>query len=233
MDWLARVKDIVFPTRCLICAGAATDTPNICAGCKSTLPRNESGCRVCAVPLAGAATCAQCLAKAPAFERTLSPYLYGGAISYLVCRAKFHGDIRAAFTLGHLMAEALGGHEADLPQCIIPVPLHPKRLATRGFNQCTEIAIPLGRALGIPVLAVACRRIKDTTEQSRLRSVRDRRRNVRGAFSIHALRATSHVAIVDDVMTTGATAGELARELNRHGVEKVEVWTCARTMPDK
>ena len=114
-----------------------------------------------------------------------------------------------------------------MPELLLPVPLHPKRLRERGFNQALEIARPLGRRFQIPVEARACRRIRATRPQSEL-ALAERRGNLRGAFAVRGALTARHLAIVDDVVTTGATVSALARVLLRQGVQRVDVWAVAR-----
>jgi ComF family protein len=114
------------------------------------------------------------------------------------------------------------------PQLLIPVPLHPGRLRERGYNQALELARPLSRRLAIPLDYLSCRRTRPTQAQSEL-PMKERRKNVRGAFQVKGEIPARHVALIDDVVTTGSTVTELTRLLKRHGVRRVQVWTLART----
>jgi ComF family protein len=111
---------------------------------------------------------------------------------------------------------------------LVPVPLHPGRLAERGYNQALEIARVLGGGLDLPLDSRCCHRVAATPPQAGLDEVA-RRRNIRGAFAVHSPLPWSRVAIVDDVVTTGSTVSELARVLRRAGVREIEVWAAART----
>ncbi|MEN6539493.1 MAG: ComF family protein, partial [Mizugakiibacter sp.] len=111
--------------------------------------------------------------------------------------------------------------------CLVPGPLHAQRLRTRGYHQALELAQPRARALGLPLAPRALRRVRATGAQSELGAVA-RRRNVRGAFAAADAQLPAHVAVLDDVATTGATLAECARVLKRAGVARVEVWTLAR-----
>ncbi|HEY5791083.1 MAG TPA: ComF family protein, partial [Gammaproteobacteria bacterium] len=145
----------------------------------------------------------------------------------LVTGLKFHGQLAGARLLGGLLAEQLAGDPGPWPQALLPVPLHPRRLRQRGFNQALELARPLARELGLALLPDACVRRRDTAAQSGLERAA-RRRNVRGAFALPRPLGLHHVALVDDVMTTGQTLEALARVLREDGVEQVEVWCVAR-----
>jgi len=152
---------------------------------------------------------------------------YAYPVNHLIQRLKFAQQLEIARTLAGLLAEAID--ERGRPECLVPVPMHRARLRARGFNQATEIARRLGAHTGIPVEHDICVRVAPTVPQSTL-PARARRRNVRGVFEVRRLPlGVHHVAIVDDVVTTGATVREMAGVLRKAGVGKVEVWACART----
>jgi ComF family protein len=139
---------------------------------------------------------------------------------------KFHRRLEAAPLLGALLAGAVMRSGEPLPELIVPVPMSHARLRQRGYNQALELARPVSRQLGIPLDWQSCRRARHTPAQTSLKA-RERRKNMRGAFVVQR-GLPSHVAILDDVITTGATATELALALKRSGVARVEVWACAR-----
>ena len=170
--------------------------------------------------------CGRCLRKSPSFDETHAPFLYDDSLRYLITQLKFHRHYKHARLLGTLLARYLA-ETAELPECIIPVPLHRNRYRQRGFNQAIEIARHLSSQLSIPLLLNACIRDRDTAHQTEL-PAKQRLKNMRRAFSAAKPLAYQHVAIVDDVMTTGATIGALAIELKRQGVNRVDVWVCAR-----
>src|SRR5690606_25479155 len=145
----------------------------------------------------------------------------------LLPRFKFHRDLAA----GRLLAEAMAARFAPLPRpgALLPVPLHRGRLRRRGYDQALELARPLARALDLPLLPGALRRVRATRPQSELDAAA-RARNLRGAFAVEAgTPLPAHVALVDDVMTTGATLHAAALALRRAGVARVDAWVCART----
>ncbi len=117
-----------------------------------------------------------------------------------------------------------------MPELIVPVPLHPLRQRERGFNQASELARPISQRLNVQFDARLCRRIRATADQTEL-DARARRRNVRRAFEVSGSIRLRHVAVLDDVLTTGSTANEMARALKRAGVETVEIWAAARAQP--
>ena len=147
----------------------------------------------------------------------------------LVAGLKFHERLAGGRLLGELLARHLLARVNPLPELILPIPLHPRRLRQRGFNQAMELALPVGRRLGIPLDRKSCRRKRPTQPQTELDLVQ-RRRNLRKAFALSGALPARHIALVDDVVTTGSTSDELARLLKRAGAERVEVWAAARAL---
>ena len=157
---------------------------------------------------------------------THAAFVYGFPLDRLVPRLKFHNDLAAGRLLSELMAEGFAA--LPKPLALVPVPLHATRLRQRGYDQALELAKPLAQALGIPLHADALLRQRATAAQSEL-DAEARQRNLRGAFALHAGHALpQHVALVDDVMTTGATLQAAAKALLRAGVVRVDAWVCAR-----
>ena len=226
VDGLRRAERLLMPPRCLLC-GAAADDAGLCAACRAELPRNASCCARCAEPLPmPAPLCGRCLRHPPPWDVAWVPLRYAWPLDVLEARFKFGGDLAAGRALAaQWLAQA---PPSTLPAALIPVPLHVSRLRRRGYNQALELARALGRALQIPVHARALRRTRATAAQTELDRVA-RRRNVRGAFALAAGYAPpAHVAVLDDVLTTGATLAECARVLRRAGVARVDVWALAR-----
>ena len=151
-------------------------------------------------------------------------------MDYLVKALKFQGRLAVARLLGGLLGEIIAERGEPLPEFLLPVPLHPSRLRERGFNQALEIARSAARPSGLTVLPDSLQRIRATPPQTQLDG-EARRHNVRGAFAVYRPIAARHVAIVDDVVTTGSTINELARLLRTVGVAEIDVWACARTPP--
>lgn len=209
---------------CVLCGTPGT---LLCPGCHGDLPRLGTACERCGEPLPVAGVCGHCLHTPPPFDSTRALFRYAPPVSELVLRFKFQGALHLAELLGGLLAEHLAAAEPR-PELVIPVPLHPTRLAARGYNQALELGRPLARALGLPLAPALCRRVRDTAAQSNLDPDR-RRRNVRGAFAVNG-PVPARVAILDDVITTGATLTELARVLRRAGAHHVEAWALARTV---
>lgn len=169
--------------------------------------------------------CGACRRRPPPFFATTAALRYAEPADRLILDLKFRGRLPAARLLGTLLAEAVA--DAEPPEALLPVPLHPARLRERGFNQALELARPLARRLDRPLPIDAVRRIRATPPQTGV-DRHGRRRNIRNAFALRRPLPWRHVAIVDDVMTTGSTVAELAGLLRRNGVERVQVWVAAR-----
>lgn len=229
----SKVAASVMPPICVLCGEVGIHLPmgvrDLCLACQKSLPWVESQCARCALPLsvtAVEALCGRCQTQPPAFESCLSPFRYHVPVDHLLQGLKFNGRLAQARLLGELMADWLGSVVESPPDQLIPVPLHADRLRERGFNQAVELAHPIAKHFGLPLNLHGVRRILATPPQSDL-SRKERLKNIRGAFEV-VRPVRGHVAIIDDVMTTGSTADELAKTLLRAGAERVEVWVCAR-----
>jgi ComF family protein len=226
---LNRCVDLVqrcVPVSCVLC-GALAGIDAICAPCAAALPKlPQPFCRVCALPLTSGEICGACMAAPPAYDAVTALYAYDFPVDALIQAYKYGGRLSFAPIFGRLLARAATS-EVDL---VVPMPLGPARLRERGFNQAHEIARRVGRLRGLRVVADACRKVTDTAPQAAL-PWKARARNVRGAFVSLADFTGLRVAIVDDVMTTGATVNELAKSVKRAGAAHVSVWVVARTLP--
>jgi len=232
LNWVALVDGLargLLPLRCLLCGAAGSEARDLCAGCRCDLVRNSPACPRCALPLsAPAALCGECLQREPPFAAAWVPFRYGHPLDLLETRFKFGGDLAAGRVLSSLLLQQAVADSVSLPQALVCVPLHVGRLRERGFNQSWELLRPLARVLGVPAWASALQRTRDTRAQTGLDAV-ERRRNLRGAFRpAPNLTLPPHVAVFDDVMTTGSTLRECARVLRRAGVARVDVWAVAR-----
>ncbi len=229
---LGRLGDLLYPPLCLLCGARSGQALALCLPCQQDLPWNISACRRCALPLPTSAAdqiCGACQRQPPPFDGAVAAFVYEFPVDRLIVGLKFQRRLHHARMLGDLLAQRLKPRTSPLPAVLVPVPLHPQRLQGRGYNQALEIARPLGRTLGIPVAGHLCRRTRATSEQSRLSAV-ERRRNLRGAFSVQG-PCPRHVAIVDDVHTTGSTLTEISLVLRQAGAQYIEAWSCARAAP--
>lgn len=231
-QWLQNVQLLAYPARCVLCDAPGQGEHNLCRGCEFELPFQTRACRLCALTLPEsqtAALCPACQQKPALFNAAWSLLRYETPVDWLVTQLKFHARLSHAKLLAQLMADRMPALVGDSqPQALLPVPLHRSRWRERGFNQATEIARPLGRMLGLPTLGPQCaRRVVATAHQADL-AAKARKANVRNAFRVASDLNLDHVAIVDDVVTTGATATALARALKKQGVKRVDLWCAAR-----
>lgn len=210
----------LFPPRCLLCSDPGHARLALCPGCDADLPRIAAGCQRCGAPLPATApglpaltVCGACLWRPPPFVAIHVPFRYAPPVDWLVWRLKFHADLAAGRLLGELLARELAPR-IESADAVLPVPLHPRRLDERGFNQAAELARPLARRLGAPLAPAALERRGSTVPQMELSADR-RRANVRGAFVPSPRFAAARVLLVDDVVTTASTMREAARGLNR------------------
>lgn len=222
----------LIPSRCLVCDERGQPDRDLCAACQADLRWNRACCRRCGLPLPQASDrCGRCLRVEPPYQHAEAPLIYGFPVDRLLPRFKFHGDLAAGRLLADLFVASLPPRPAGAwPQALLPVPLHTARLRQRGYDQALELAKPIAATLGIPLRADGLQRQRHTGAQSEL-GAGARRRNVRGAFRCGLRVLPSHVAVIDDVMTTGATLGECARVLRAAGVATVELWVVARAPP--
>lgn len=227
-DWHDRLRALLPGRVCRLCGGPGLEDMDLCAECLADFPFNTCCCARCGLPLAvPLAACGRCQRKPPAWQRAWAPFRYEWPLAALETRFKFGADL----TAGQLLATAWARLPMPLepPAALIPVPLHRSRLRRRGYNQALELAKVLARHHHLPLLARALQRQRATEPQTAL-DARGRQRNLRGAFAPGHLRGPwpEHVALVDDVMTTGATLEACCRVLRGLGVPRVDVWVLAR-----
>jgi ComF family protein len=229
VDGLRRLQFAVLPPHCLLCGQAGGAQRDLCADCAADLLRNRVCCPRCALPLdVPAPLCGECLHGEPPFASSCVPFVYAPPLDGLLTRLKFAGSLAAGRVLSELWIEAVRAAPPPIPQALIPVPLHADRLRERGYNQALELARPLTRAFGIELRNDVLLRSRATSAQSNL-DADARHRNLRGAFVVAPdAQLPAHVALFDDVMTTGTTLRECARTLVHAGAERVDVWAVAR-----
>ena len=226
-NWLLRAHDWMLPPSCVLCGRAGVGGRDLCSGCVAELPYIQSSCARCAIPLPQAGTCGRCQQNVSSFDLVYATFSYQPPIAQLIQGLKFNSQLYNARLLGELMAENLSSQHVELPDALIPVPLHAARLRERGFNQALALARPIAKKLALPLAAGCCQRVRSTSAQTGL-DAKARRRNLKGAFELVRKLDVTHVAILDDVMTTGSTVEILASTLKQAGVERVDVWLCAR-----
>jgi len=209
---------------CLLC-GAESGPELLCAACIGELPALPESCPQCALPSRAAAVCGSCINRSPHFDATLALWRYEFPCDGLVQALKYGAQL----ALAGFFARSLASRPLPEVDVVLPMPLHAKRLAERGFNQALEIARGLARYRGTPIEPRGVLRVKNTPPQTEL-PYEDRAKNVRGAFLCELDLSGASVAVLDDVMTTGATLNELARVLKRAGARRVENFVIARTV---
>ncbi|AZF29017.1 ComF family protein [Pseudomonas sp. R2-60-08W] len=227
--WLKSVQT------CLICDERADSVDCVCNACETELPWLMEQCDVCALPLPmDGLICGQCQKHPPAYKQVIAPWTYSFPVDSLISRFKH----QARWPLGHLLGRLLGrflhhrfeNTELSRPDCLLPVPMPPKRLRQRGYNQAAMLARWLSSDLNIPYDEHLLLRPHETVAQQDL-DAKTRKRNLRDAFALApgAWVQGRHLALVDDVLTTGATAHSLARLLMQAGARQVDVYCLART----
>ena len=219
---------IALPQRCALCS-CATGDACLCDACAAAIAPAADACPRCALPSAGGVPCGRCLAHPPAWDAALAAGPYAFPLDRMVQRLTYAADLPIAAALGERLAHAAMSADAVARvDALVPMPLAPARQRERGYNQAREIAKAVMRTAGL--------RVRDGLVRSRHAPPqadlpwRERVRNVRGAFAAAASFAGARVALVDDVMTSGATAAAAVSALRRGGALRVEVWTVARTL---
>lgn len=217
----------ILPTQpCLLC-GAMSRHGAWCTACDASLPTLPAEhCPNCALPTPAGTHCGNCLKKPPPFARTIAAFAYSFPLDKMLQALKFHEHLYLAPALADKLAICI----TERPDCIVPMPLHPQRLKQRGHNQSLEIARHIASRLDVPLLANTCHRVRDTPPQSSLRW-KARSKNMHKAFQVPVDFTGMHVAMVDDVMTSGASFRALAQALRRAGASEVSAWVVARTLP--
>jgi len=227
---LARAAAICLPQQCVLCTASSGATP-LCADCRADLPVHDAPqCPQCALPTPQGTQCGQCLASAPAFDRTVAGWRYAWPVDRLVPAFKYRSQLHLTVSL----ADALWARAANAarPSALLPMPLHPARQRERGFNQSRELAKRLAALSNIALLpGTTVARTRLTPPQASL-PLDERHRAIRGVFRVDGDVRGQHIALIDDVMTTGASLHELAKALKAAGAARVDCWVAARAIRD-
>lgn len=234
-NWLNNTLSLFFPYRCVLCQQASDVARDLCVTCESLQTRTPtSHCSVCAIPLPGATDamlCGECLYSQPHYARAFIPYIYEHGIRTMVSQLKFNSRLIHARLLAELFYTAARQQRLEPAEVLIPMPLHGRRQSQRGYNQSQLLAKAIGKHWGLPVASQYCRRTKHIPPQSGL-TRKQRVKNIKGVFEIIHEVPYRHIAIIDDVMTTGSSVNELAKMFKQAGVQQVDVWCMARTVKE-
>lgn len=247
---LNKIETWLLPYCCIVCNKLSDQKKDICTNCQHDLPWVSHCCMQCGISYEHKKTnnfhCGQCIKNKPSFDFTITAFEYQDQISSLITQFKFKHQLTYGRVLAELLASTITQkyietpasgpihtiktheHPYTLPEVIIPVPLHWWRQTTRGFNQASVIAKILSKQLGIPTNNQLIKRKKLTQPQKSLK-LKQRKQNVRGAFALKKQLNYQHIALVDDVMTTGNTVNTMAKLLKKNGAKTVTVWALART----
>jgi ComF family protein len=231
-----QLLDLIAPCYCMVCDLPALRPIALCRACEGEIAANHPACGRCAAPLpAPAPMCGHCLAKPPPFEQTIAPRLYGPPLSDAIKALKFRGELSLVAALAHLLAVEVAAEleHGPVPDYLVPMPLHWWRHWRRGFNQAELLAQALCHhpallPFKLSLANGACRRKSATRPQAGLGAT-ERVANLRQAMHCPRSLQGLRLVIVDDVMTTGASASAVASALLAAGAARVDLWCCART----
>ncbi len=228
VDYYFKLKQLLItllPQVCALCSEPVAEAA-LCAACTARLPVIEPCCSHCGISLPCTAVCPDCLKRPPVYDHCVAGLQYSYPVDRLIQAMKYRGQLHLLASLMLPLSRRLA-NLSGLPDCLVPVPLHVRRLGWRGYNQAGLIARELSRRLDLPCIDQMISRTRHTQEQARLGPTQ-RKANISKAFRLNAAVNYQHVAIIDDVVTTGATCNELAHLLKQAGVQRVVVWALAR-----
>lgn len=237
MRSLIKAIRCILPTSCIVCGQVSARDYSICSDCEQELPRLDACCLRCGIPMNGRASrdssCPKCQLSPPAFDACNAAFPYESPIDSLVADFKFSARFDIGYSLSRILAEAFNNHYADRskPELLLPVPLHNSRLRSRGFNQANEICRVLSRRCRVPSSPRALIKTRKTEPQTSMSSAAARKSNLREAFALSGsglFDAVTHIAIVDDVVTTMATVESISRLLRERLDCRIDVWCLAR-----
>lgn len=225
-QWL---KQLRFPRVCVLCNHYHTDDKAVCNHCHAYLTPLPSACTSCAEPLpvGDFMICGACIKARPMVDYAFAPYLFEEPLRTLLHEFKYHQGLYLVSFLAQLILNNLPA-KAMQTDCLIPVPMHPKRLRDRGFNQAAELAKFIGNALNLPYKTNLCQKIIHTQPQAGLNAA-EREKNLSDVFQAKPSEY-QRITLIDDLLTTGNTVNQLAKAFKKQGVSYVAVWCCARAI---
>lgn len=223
-------QSLRMPSVCILCKQFHKNSMAVCTDCMTFVKPLGSACQQCAYPLPddGYLICGYCIKKPPHFDRAIIAYRFEEPLRGILHQFKYHNGLYLNSFLSQLILNAAQQLKTSIPQCLIPVPMHPQRLKIRGFNQAALLAKTLARKLNRPCNLTACEKRINTAPQASLDG-EHRQKNLQNAFHVTAI-PYEHIALIDDLLTTGSTANELALNLKKMGVKQVDIWCCARAV---
>lgn len=228
-NWINSIQLSLSPAFCVLC-GHSAGPDLLCDICRDTLPVADNRCQRCAVhiPLQTSSLCGHCISTPPPQDAAFSAYRYQAPIRALMHNLKYRHQLYLSNWLADRFCENLLASQHTLQiDCLIPVPLHPHRQRLRGFNQATELARRISHNLNLKLETGSLKRGRATLKQTGL-NLAERKKNLHSAFQLVNKDLPERCALIDDVVTTGATSHELTRLLKQHGVQHVEIWSIAR-----
>lgn len=222
-------QGLSLPSLCILCNQFHKEKWAICSFCQDLMPPLGPCCQQCAHPLAATnyLKCGQCIKNPPPFDNAYISYPFEEPLRGLLHRFKYQQALYLGSFLSQLMSIAFP-KEKITNSCLIPVPMHSSRIKQRGFNHAAVLARLLAKQFKLPFDLTSCKKIINTQPQASLNS-QQRQSNLAHSFKVSPL-PYSHVILIDDLLTTGSTAKELAKTLKKAGVERVDVCCCARTI---
>lgn len=221
------IKSLRLPAICALCSDYHQRSGAVCHDCHQLFVPLGTTCQQCAclLPDSDFLICGQCIKKKPAFDTVTATYRFEEPLRTLLHQFKYNQSLHLTSSLATMMLQC-PPPQIDTTECLIPVPMHPKKLQQRGYNQAAELTKRLSCAINKPYQLTQCAKIKNTTAQARL-SGKERLNNVRQSFSVKPT-PLKHITLIDDLLTTGSTANELAGLFKKQGVLRISVWCCAR-----
>lgn len=225
---ISSIIEHILPAQPCVLCGSMSHDGLWCNACDNALPYlGTSRCPVCALPTPHGGIYGHCLQHPPLFTRTSAVFAYAAPLDKLIQAMKYGEQLALAHQFADKLAQRIP--RDTLPDLLLPMPLHPGRLHERGFNQSQLLAGHLARQLNLEIWPDACQRIRDTPPQSTLRW-QERKKNVHKAFRCSADLTGRHVALIDDVLTSGASLNALAEAVQERGASTISVWVVARTI---
>lgn len=225
----AKIKQLLPAQPCMLCGGMSRNGL-CCKACEASLPYLDAAhCPICARPSSLGEVCGHCLKQPPVFTHTVAAFSYQFPLDKLIQALKYRQQLALADFFACKLLQKIDHN--NLPDYLIAMPLHPAKLRRRGFNQAQLIAAKLANKLHLPLLPHVCIRLRDTPSQTTLPWL-ERSKNMQGAFHCEMDLSGMRVALIDDVLTTGASLNALATAVQKCGASEISAWVAARTVRD-